>query len=97
VDGKGKVEFFTNDQLWAFLKATKGTNFEYNGGRIFFSIDKTFDETILSTKVARAVKIIKTHLNTNGVNEDDLKKWFEAEYNLGMVYLRQSLAGPSDL
>jgi hypothetical protein len=43
--------------------------------------------------VARAVKIIKTHLNTNGVNEDDLKKWVGAEYNLGMVYLRQSLTG----
>jgi hypothetical protein len=43
--------------------------------------------------VARAVKIIKTHLNTNGIIEEDLKKWVEAEYNLGMVYLRESSSG----
>jgi hypothetical protein len=93
VDGKGKVEFHSNEGLWAFLKGNKGKNYEYMGNRIYYSIDKTMEESILSGKVGRAVKAVKNHLNSNGVGEEDAKKWVEAEYNLGIVYLRDVSGG----
>jgi hypothetical protein len=89
----GKIAFKTNDDMWSFINANKSSKFTFEEKEIYWSIDKTEEETNLSKRVTKAVKLLKEHYATNGIAKEDLKKYISAEWNFGVVYFKDSLVG----
>ncbi len=77
--------------MWTFFKDNKGVIFHFNDKKLFYSIDKTPGEISLSTKVSRAVNILKDHFTSNGIPREEVKKYVDGEYNIGSVYFKPAL------
>jgi hypothetical protein len=94
VGGKGKIEFHNSNGMWAFIKGNKGTTFTFEGKKLYYSIDKKTDELDVSMKVSRAVKMLKEHYIGEGkIEEEHVKRFVDGEWNLGIVYVRDSVEG----
>ena len=91
IGGNGKIKFQNSDHMWKLLKSKKGVKFDFQGTRIFFTIDKTLDEIKMSNKVGNGFKFLKAHLESTGTSEEDIGKRLMGEYNLGIVYYKTSL------
>ena len=91
VGGKGKIEFTSCAGMWNFLKSNKETRWEYEGSKIYCTIDKSNEEIAISSKVSKAVKLLKEHFKQHGgIEEGDLKKYVDGEWNLAIVYFKEA-------
>ncbi len=86
----GKIKFKTSDDMWDFINGTKAVVFKFEDKALYHSIDKTESEIKLSKKVSAAVKLLKTHFETNGIPKADLKKYVDAEWNYGTVMFKDA-------
>ena len=51
------------------------------------------EEVAIGKKVSKAVNILKNNFRRAGEPEENLKKLVDGEWNLGIVYVRESLSG----
>eukprot|EP00929_Paragymnodinium_shiwhaense_P082152 TRINITY_DN43207_c0_g1_i2.p1 TRINITY_DN43207_c0_g1~~TRINITY_DN43207_c0_g1_i2.p1 ORF type:complete len:295 (+),score=89.90 TRINITY_DN43207_c0_g1_i2:30-914(+) len=84
-----KLEFTSSEAMWAHVKKIKGAKFKSkDGAALWWTVEKTADERLVSKKVARALKLLTENLiDKAGKSEDEAKKMVEADYTRGIVWL----------
>ena len=83
----GRVYFNNKDVMWEFIKANKGNKFEHDGVEraIWFTIEETTDERLISTKVGYPATTLVAFLTDGLKMEPPLAlKSCDADYTRGM-------------
>ena len=82
----GKLRFRDSEALWRFLRHFKGQKFQHLGALFWHSKEKTRDELQWSKRTSAALKVIRSHLEAQGVAKPEADRDLEADWNRGVIY-----------
>ena len=86
--GAGRVYFDTSDSMWNFIKANKGTKFDFDGTPdcLWYAIEKTSVERDISKKVGFLMKNLVAFLIENkGMLRPVALKLLDGDYTRGCI------------
>ena len=86
--GTGRVFFEDKDAMWTFIKANKGTKFDFDGtiGCLWWAIEKTSEERDISKKVGFLMRSLVAFLiDKKEFLRPAALKSFDGEYTRGYI------------